>query len=176
MLSSLHISNFKALHSLQLKNLKKINVFIGPNSSGKSSILQSVALLAQSVGSEINYEGKMVDLGSFKNTVFGHITKRKIGINLSYSISDESRDILILSRKRGEQPLFFSGNVGFGVEIDANGIIKHELKYPDLEIECVFRRVTVDQTRGMEEEIFLNRERVTRARATNEASLTVFVK
>lgn len=167
MLTSLHVSNFKALHSLQLKNLKKINVFIGQNSSGKSSILQSMAFLAQSVGSKIKYTGKMVDLGSFDETVFGHKTRRKIRIDLSFSISNESGDLLIIGRPgRRKEPVLLSGNVEFAVEIGGDGISKQELKSPELEIDCVFSREPTERPGEMGDRLYLNREDVMRLGST----------
>lgn len=154
------MDNFKALHNLKLENLKKLNVFIGQNSSGKSSILQSIAFLAQSVGSEITYKGRMTDLGSFKNTVFGHKRRRKIRIELSYSIAEKSR---VLRIRRGKEPIFFyGGDVVFTVEISESGITKQELKCQELGITCDLRRVILDRPRRIEERLMLNGVRVRR--------------
>ncbi len=46
MLTRLRVENFKALKNLDL-NLRSKNVFVGPNKSGKSSILQVLQMLAQ---------------------------------------------------------------------------------------------------------------------------------
>jgi len=44
MIKSLKIENYRGIRSLSVKNLKRINVFIGKNNSGKSSLLESLYL------------------------------------------------------------------------------------------------------------------------------------
>jgi len=46
MLIELAVKNFKSIEDLRLK-LKPLTIFTGPNSSGKSNILESIAILAQ---------------------------------------------------------------------------------------------------------------------------------
>jgi AAA15 family ATPase/GTPase len=48
MLEAVEISDFKSIKHVRIEGLSKINVFFGPNNSGKSSILQAIALIAQS--------------------------------------------------------------------------------------------------------------------------------
>ena len=155
MLETLFVDNFKALHNLELKNLKKLNVFIGQNSSGKSSILQSIAFLAQSVDHAITYEGIMADLGSFERTVFGHRRRRQIRIELAYSIAP--KEGFFLRIKRGKKPIILRGStkVHIAVEIGKSGITRQELKCPELGIECDFHTVITDQ-RFTEERLVLN--------------------
>ena len=160
MFQALVVHNFKALHSLKLENLKKLNVFIGQNSSGKSSILQSIAFLAQSVGDEITYEGRMVDLGSFENTIFGHRRSRHIRIELSCKTADQ-RDFFLQIR-HGKEPLLLHGDtdVHVAVEIGGDGITKQELKCPELGIECDLSRKIVGRQRRIEDACMLNGVRV----------------
>lgn len=59
----IEIHNFKSLKKV-LVNPSLITVFVGPNSSGKSSVLQSLTLLRQSAGSNtLNTEGPIINLG-----------------------------------------------------------------------------------------------------------------
>jgi predicted ATPase len=53
MLSEFHIQNFKALRDVALR-LTPIHVFIGPNDSGKTSILQAIGALSRSVDVELS--------------------------------------------------------------------------------------------------------------------------
>jgi len=46
MIKKLVIENFKSLEKLELE-LDKFNVLIGPNSSGKSNILQAISFLSE---------------------------------------------------------------------------------------------------------------------------------
>ena len=71
------IENFKAFGTKQEIPLRKLTLVFGPNSSGKSSILQSLALMAyiHQTGSGNLHRyilgGAQVDLGGFQNFVFG---------------------------------------------------------------------------------------------------------
>ncbi len=51
MLSKIKIGNFKSIEKLELK-LAPLTIFVGPNASGKSNILESIAILAQTAGLE----------------------------------------------------------------------------------------------------------------------------
>jgi AAA15 family ATPase/GTPase len=46
MLSKIKIGNFKSIEELELQ-LAPLTIFVGPNSSGKSNVLESIAILAQ---------------------------------------------------------------------------------------------------------------------------------
>jgi len=62
-LTRLQLQNFKACRSVDLE-LAPLTVLIGANNAGKSSVLHSVALLAQSVANNVmTVSGSLVDLG-----------------------------------------------------------------------------------------------------------------
>ena len=72
MLTKIRLENFKSWRELDIE-LAPITLLYGTNSSGKSSILQSLLLLMQSVekatGNEIDFGGSpndYVNLGSYK--------------------------------------------------------------------------------------------------------------
>ena len=48
MITSIKISNYKSLHNFEVK-LSEFTVIIGNNASGKSSVLQAIAFLIDSV-------------------------------------------------------------------------------------------------------------------------------
>ena len=63
----------------------KITVLIGPNSSGKSSILQFLAILKQSIAiggsnqrGQFVTRGSLIDLGSFQDIVINHNLSKEI--------------------------------------------------------------------------------------------------
>lgn len=72
MLESILLQNFKIHQTLQL-NLKPFNILIGPNSSGKSSIFQSILILKNSLSSKQNigiaYSHGSYDYGDFEDLV-----------------------------------------------------------------------------------------------------------
>ena len=66
MIESIDINNFKSLKETKLK-LGNFNLLCGTNSSGKSSLIQAILLIAQnhSGDSEIMYNGELITLGDF---------------------------------------------------------------------------------------------------------------
>lgn len=70
MLKRIKIENFKCLKNVSL-NLGNITVFIGPNGTGKSSVIQALLILKQSLGSEtVLLNGKYISLGEFNKVVY----------------------------------------------------------------------------------------------------------
>jgi hypothetical protein len=82
MLSTLILENFKAFGERQVIPLAPITLIFGANSSGKSSILQSLLLLKQTLCAPAGREsvlatmGDLTDLGSFPDLVFRGDTDR----------------------------------------------------------------------------------------------------
>ena len=63
-------------------DIKDLNILIGPNNSGKTSVLQTLVMLKQSV-SNFNLRGKLVNLGDFGEIVYKHDFNNKIEIGFS---------------------------------------------------------------------------------------------
>ena len=64
MITNITLRNFKCFRELEV-NPKLITVFIGPNGTGKSSVLQALLLLKQSQGTDqINYQGEFINLSA----------------------------------------------------------------------------------------------------------------
>lgn len=87
MLARLDLENFRAFEREHL-NLSPITVFVGPNNSGKSSILASLRLLVQTLQS-LDYQvplllnGALGDFGTYKDVVFGNDRRHRLQIGLS---------------------------------------------------------------------------------------------
>src|SRR5438477_7331170 len=91
MLTKMRLENFKSWRSLDL-DLSNLTILFGTNSSGKSSVLQSLLLLKQTAmgfdrkqainrgGSEQDY----FDFGSYRDLVFGHDSGKEVGIRLEW--------------------------------------------------------------------------------------------
>ena len=66
MITNITLENFKCFRQVSI-NPKRLTVLIGPNGTGKSSILQALLLLKQSVGSSsINFRGEFLRLTDFR--------------------------------------------------------------------------------------------------------------
>ena len=88
-LRELSLTNFKAFGAKsQSAPMSDITLIYGPNSGGKSSIIQALLLLKQSgrdqpTSSSVNPRGDFIDLAGFRSMVHRHDTGREIGIDLS---------------------------------------------------------------------------------------------
>lgn len=91
------VENLKAFKREQIVETAPITLLYGANSSGKSTLLQALALLRQSApqGGTVNFggqpelafQGELADLGSFPAAVFAHNVSSEISIGLMGSAS-----------------------------------------------------------------------------------------
>jgi hypothetical protein len=93
MLTQLTIENFKAFGTRQEIPLAPITLIFGGNSAGKSSLIQALLLLRQSIvpaemvpihqrTAELMVRGALVDLGSFDALVYGHERARAVTLGV----------------------------------------------------------------------------------------------
>lgn len=70
LLKKLTIKNFKAFNDLEI-SIKPLTILVGPNSGGKSSILNSIKLIKQTLdeGSEVLQFDGTIDFGKFEDVV-----------------------------------------------------------------------------------------------------------
>ncbi len=98
MLKSISLENFKAFGQRTRVSLAPITLIYGQNSSGKSSILQSLNLLKQTCESHDanalllpRSEGGLADLGSFHELLFDHDQSRSLKIRIDSPLQDLRR-------------------------------------------------------------------------------------
>jgi len=89
MFKLLELENFKAFGERARIEFAPITLIFGENSAGKSTILQSLCLLKQSIearghGAPLcpRVEGGIVDLGSFRELLFDHDTDRTLSLRV----------------------------------------------------------------------------------------------
>lgn len=91
MFLEISLENFKAFADRQMAKLAPITLIYGPNSAGKSSLIQSLLLMKQTVGgtvsrtSELIMKGDLVDLGTFKSVLHKHDSRRHFLMSVMYS-------------------------------------------------------------------------------------------
>jgi len=119
MLKTLRIQNFKAWKDTGEIRLAPITVFFGGNSAGKTSLLQFLLMLKQTAESSdrrrvLNTGDSYtpVELGTFRDLIFEHDTKRKLEFQVSWSTPEPIRfsDSLHATNYRGDQ-IDFSGSI-----------------------------------------------------------------
>ena len=84
------LKNFKRFSSTTIDLSTKINLLLGPNSSGKSSVIKALLAFKQTASSSNEHEvfsaqGEYVDLGLYKDYVYKHNIKNKIIFEFTYS-------------------------------------------------------------------------------------------
>lgn len=125
-LTALRIGNFKAFADTQRIPLKPITLIFGPNSAGKSSLLQSLAFAHQAQlgrnlrgGSRLDVHatevgGTSIDLGGFRQFVHQRKAKRRVtwGAELEVAALDQRPRELLQDVKR------LAVTVTIGIELD----------------------------------------------------------
>lgn len=94
MLTTWRISNFKSIHEPISLHLKPLTLFSGPNSSGKSTVIQSILMVAQSLGSSAWEEplvlnGRFVQLGHLEDILHHGYSKPEIQIAFALDQADD---------------------------------------------------------------------------------------
>ncbi|QYY80083.1 AAA family ATPase [Pseudomonas germanica] len=91
-MDEIRIENLRSLVDTGYIKLKNINVFLGQNSSGKSTFIRTFPLLKQSnqqkTKSGILWYGPYVDFGSFKEAIHDSKSPAKDTINFTFVIND----------------------------------------------------------------------------------------
>jgi energy-coupling factor transporter ATP-binding protein EcfA2 len=95
MIEQLEIENLKSFGGRHCAELAPITVIYGPNSSGKSSLLQALAVLKQTLEPRaarsdierqpLNLRGDIVDLGSFGAAIHRHELSSPLRLGVSFS-------------------------------------------------------------------------------------------
>src|SRR6266851_66842 len=108
MLKSWSIKNFKPIVDSGELQLAPVTVFAGRNSSGKSSLLQSILMISQTLGSRLLDRPllpneRLVQLGTFED-ILSEIIHSRI-LELGVGLEMESEEIKTPSRLRGNTRL-----------------------------------------------------------------------
>lgn len=83
MLTEINLVNFKCFRELNLRP-KLITILIGVNGSGKSSCVQPLTLLKQSLGSSrLNTRGKYIQLGEYPDIAYRREGRRRVKIGIA---------------------------------------------------------------------------------------------
>jgi hypothetical protein len=93
-LSRIEIENFKGIGAAQVIELKPITLLFGPNSAGKSTILQLLHYMREilerrNADPDQTIAGGLIDLGGFATLVHGHDLNRAINLKVCIDLSDD---------------------------------------------------------------------------------------
>ena len=93
-LTKVEIENFKCIGSRQAIKLRPITLLFGPNSAGKSTILQALHYLREilergNIDPDVTIAGGLTDLGGFATLVHNHELGRTVTLKVTVDASDE---------------------------------------------------------------------------------------
>jgi hypothetical protein len=93
-LTRIEIENFKGIGSRQRIDLRPITLLFGPNSAGKSTILQALHYLREilergNVDPDRTIAGGLIDLGGFATLVHNHELDRTVTLKVVLDLSDD---------------------------------------------------------------------------------------
>jgi predicted ATPase len=108
-LNSITLKNFKSIGSQeQTVKLSPITLLFGPNSAGKSTVLQSLIYLREIIlnrnldADKTALGGQWVDLGGFKNIVHGREQNEVILIKTEMDVHDESGGSFLFTHPKSD--------------------------------------------------------------------------
>lgn len=126
MIKAFRLHNFKAFEDSGLIELKPITVLAGANSGGKSSILQSLLLLKQTLEAppdiELSLDGKFLQYSSFSDVVYGKPTLSSAQLTFSFYLENHVNlnrwarffpGVTYLENERGDVDSHVSLSFGF---------------------------------------------------------------
>lgn len=122
MITAFRFRDLRSIEDSGVVRLKRINVLVGRNSSGKSTLLRFLPLLRQSVEQQtrgpVLWYGRLVDFGNFENAARNNNSAR--GIGFEFSINAGSARGLNMRRNqfsRGEQIFVGKGSINIEVSL-----------------------------------------------------------
>lgn len=94
-ISKMTLQNFKRFEEVSIPLDRSVTLLLGPNSSGKSSIIKALLALKQTASASNENEtlatqGEYVDLGVYKDYVHSHDALRNIAISTTFKGYDET--------------------------------------------------------------------------------------
>lgn len=134
MLRRLQLENFKSWPKLDIE-FRPLTVLFGANSSGKTSIIQFLLLLKQTKDStnsqavlEFGDQNSPVELGSYRDAVFGHNTSLSMAWNLDWAAE---RNVVFSDVTKRASQMFATSAIGISVDLSSRGrqVITNELAY-----------------------------------------------
>lgn len=124
MFTSIAAKHFKGWRELPPLPLAPVTGLFGTNSSGKTSLLQLILLLKQTATStdraqalQLGDERTLIELGSFRDLVYGHNTHLAIEIDASWSMD---KAISFADPETGAGTLFKTQNIEFSTSVSAD--------------------------------------------------------
>jgi predicted ATPase len=125
MLTQLSVGNFKSWKTIDRMRLAPITGLFGTNSSGKTSILQLLLMLKQTIESsdraqvlEFGDEKSLTNLGSFRDVVYMHEKPGTIDFSLDWNLS---KSLVIRDPESKTNTLITADQLAFRCKVSDDG-------------------------------------------------------
>ena len=142
-INTIQLENFKAFKNSKCIKLAKINLVVGKNSAGKSSLVKSILGASQTArerkmdNSDFRLVGDLADLGTFKDTIHGKEENSKFSISFGIQAPNRRHDhVLTLKYTYKKGPRLVSATVsgikafvGKDLVCSAKGSYKNQNKF-----------------------------------------------
>lgn len=145
MLRFLRTRNFRAYRDHRF-DFKRINIFIGANNSGKSTVLSAINLLAQTHtesrgrASPLVLNGPYEQLGTYQDVVHGNNVRTSLGFEFGFGKYEVSFDIKYRTQRRELEVSRFS--------LIEDGSELYNFQIRSSKIEVKLQKVSIDQIFG----------------------------
>jgi len=136
MITELCLSNFKSWKRISKMRFAPITGLFGTNSSGKTSVLQLLLMIKQTVEStdrlqvlDFGGENSPANLGSFRDVVFGHDTSGKLDWSIRWTLF---QPLKVPKPEAKREDLFVGDDLGFSVEItegERKRLVVNQMQY-----------------------------------------------
>src|SRR5271157_1941196 len=125
MLTKLSLTNFKSWREIRDMRLAPITGLFGSNSSGKTSILQLLLMLKQTVESPDRVQALIfgdektpVNLGTFQDIVLGHLLPGEVSWCVGWRIPPGEKALVIGDPADRSKELFRGRDLQFAAEVE----------------------------------------------------------
>ena len=157
-LTRIEIENFKGIGSRQTIEPRAITLLFGPNSAGKSTILQALHYLREilergNVDPDVTIAGGLINLGGFATLVHNHELNRAVTLKVAIDLSDEQFPLLTLNNGNFiNEPEFSELQVrylvGENTEYLDHAVVQEiavavEVRWSELELSPYVARMTI---------------------------------
>ncbi len=160
MITSIDIKNFKCLADTKRLKIRPLTFCVGPNSSGKSSLLKILLMLKQTIDSTdldnpLVTNGGWIEMGAYPEFVFMGDTEKNIEIDIGFDLSN-SFDGKYLLRRYSESLQKFNLKVIFSYNRDTTQIelVTREINSED---NSVKEKIVYDRSTDKYNLHYLNR-------------------
>ncbi len=137
MIKKLSVTNFKSVAHAEI-DVRPLTLLVGPNSAGKSSLIQPLLLLRQTIDARdvtnpLALHGDYIDFGNYRDFVFGHDPKKRLRFQIVFDTPQPTPWVLARS-----EPLSVSFSVEFAYIVKSRRVVVNNIAFSAAKAEMDF--------------------------------------